>query len=191
LTIYPQTKDNLVMRLLLATIFSLLVIPVTAAEWQGPDDVLEAAAKGNAEAQLEMGILYQFGFHMPGNRVPALAWYLVAAEQGNQSAAQRSAALEKEMLPTEVEEARRLSQDLAALSAISSSTPSNPSHIPNMQEQATDLPVPEQSTAEQTPAQGEISQEAMPEPLPELAAEPAPEETAPKTDGPIQPAPAQ
>lgn len=201
LTIYPQTKDNLFMRVLLATIISLLVIPVMAADWQGPDDVLQAAAKGNPEAQLEMGILYQFGFHMPGNRVPALAWYLIAGEQGHQSAAQRGAALEKEMLPTEVEEARQLSQDLSVLSAVSSTTTSDQGHMPNMQDQATESAIApgatqEQSTSvpdqamEQNAAQGEVIQEAVPEPLPELDPETGSEKAA-EVDGPIQPDTAQ
>ena len=196
------------MRLLLTTIFSLLVIPAMAADWQGPDDVLQAASKGNPEAQLEMGILYQFGFHMPGNKVPALAWYLAAAEQGNQIAAEKSDVLQKDMLPTEVEEARQLSQNLSALSAISSSTTSNPEHMPSMQQQGTEpamesdmatgaesvkqeeMEVAPDEAMEQKSGQGEVSLEAMPEPLPDLGPESTPEK-APKTDEPIQPAPAQ
>jgi len=192
------------MRLLLVTIFSFLVIPVMAADWQGPDDVLQAASKGNPEAQLEMGILYQFGFHMPGNKMPALAWYLAAAEQGNQSAAERSDLLQKDMLPTEVEEARQLSQNLSALSAISSSTTSNPGHMPDMQEQGMapamepagqdaaaegQEAMPEKTMAPKTD-QGEVTMEAMPEPLPELGPD-TESKNKMETDGPIQPAPAQ
>lgn len=195
------------MRFLLITIICLLVLPVKAAEWSGPDDVLDAASKGNPEAQLEMGILYQFGFHMPGNKVPALAWYLASAEQGNQAAAQKSSVLEQEMLPAEVEEARALSQNLSALVAVSRTTTSNPDHVPmpppgepgqnvlpEIIEGGSDgatgsvMPetMPENSTAEkemvQKTEQGEVTQEAAPELLPSLDPETKP-------DGPITPEP--
>lgn len=189
------------MRILIATIISLLIIPVMAADWQGPDDILEAAAKGNPEAQLEMGILYQFGFHMPENKMPALAWYLAAAEQGSQVAAQKSDILQRDMLPTEVEEARQLSQNLSALAVISSSTTSNPDYMPMPAADESGQNLAPEVTGGETASEPEVSAEAMPEKAmareegqgdvtqevaPELLPELGPE-SAPKSDGPIQP----
>ena len=180
LTIYPQTKDNLVMRFLLAIIISILLGPVMADSWTGPDDVLQAAKTGNPEAQLEMGILYQYGFNMPGNNVPALAWYFVSADQGNQSAASRSDSLQRGMLPTEVEEARQLSQNLAALSSLSSETTVTPGYKPEgYAEGATENgnPAPAVEMAKDpAPAtaqteQGQTTRETSPQPLPELGPE--------------------
>ena len=170
------------MRFLLAIIISILLGPVMADGWTGPDDVLQAARVGNPEAQLEMGILYQYGFDMPGNNVPALAWYLASAEQGNQSASSRGNILQKEMLPAEVEEARQLSQNLAALSELSSKTTTTPGYKPPgyaegatenrnpppAVEMATD---PETATAQSGQNQGKPGQEKSPEPLPELGPE--------------------
>ena len=170
LTIYPQTKDNLVMRFLLAIIISILLGPVMADSWTGPDDVLQAAKTGNPEAQLEMGILYQYGFNMPGNNVPALAWYFVSADQGNQSAASRSDSLQRGMLPTEVEEARQLSQNLAALSSLSSETTVTPGYKPEgYAESATENGNPAPATAQTE--EGQTTRETSPQPLPELGPE--------------------
>ncbi|MEE8482628.1 MAG: SEL1-like repeat protein [Acidiferrobacterales bacterium] len=58
----------------------------SAAEPELPNDILRDAHAGNSEAQLEMGILYEYGFRMQGNRVVALAWYQLAADQGNERA---------------------------------------------------------------------------------------------------------
>jgi len=33
------------------------------------EQMRQTAEQGNAESQLEMGILYEFGFHMPKNNV--------------------------------------------------------------------------------------------------------------------------
>ena len=190
LTIYPQTKDNLVMRFLLVIIIGFWLGPVMADGWTGPDDVLQAAKAGNPEAQLEMGILYQYGFNMPGNNVPALAWYLASAEQGNQSAAARSDVLQKQMLPTEVGEARELSKNLAVLSSLSSETTATPGYKPQgyaeggnengnppaVVEMATD---PDPVTAQSGQATGETS----PEPLPDLGPE---TELLPEIETPAQ-----
>ena len=73
-----------------------------------------AAEKGSADAQLEMGILYEFGYNMPKNHVTALAWYLRAADQGNTLAAKRRDLIQSGMKPDEIEAAQKLSQELAA-----------------------------------------------------------------------------
>lgn len=98
----------------------LLILGLTAPLLVGAQDLssLEqmrvAAEKGSADAQLEMGILYEFGYNMPKNHVTALAWYLRAAEQGNALAAKRRDLIQSGMKPDEIEAAQKLSQELAA-----------------------------------------------------------------------------
>lgn len=53
------------------------------------DEIHRAAARGDIDAQLELGILYEFGFNMANNEVQALAWYMAAADGGNTRAAER------------------------------------------------------------------------------------------------------
>jgi TPR repeat protein len=100
-------------RILLSVFFSLLL---ATAAWAGdssrPEVIRQAAESGNAEAQLEMGILYEFGFHMEGNDVPALAWYMLAAKQGNQKAIQRRDLLMTRMSQAQIEQAQQESTQL-------------------------------------------------------------------------------
>lgn len=78
----------------------------------GPEDVLRAAQAGDPEAQLEMGILYEYGFYMEGNDIPALAWYMLAAEQGNQKAIKRRDLLMGRMSQPDIEQARQQTAQL-------------------------------------------------------------------------------
>jgi TPR repeat protein len=86
--------------------------PAWGQDSAGPQDVKAAAEAGNAEAQLEMGILYEFGFNMEGNEVPALAWYMLAAKQGNQKAVQRRDILMSRMTQPQIEQAQQQSAQL-------------------------------------------------------------------------------
>lgn len=70
------------------------------------------AEQGNVDAQLEMGILYEFGFNMPKNNVTALAWYLRAADNGNALAIKRRDVLKTHMTPDEIDAAQKLSREL-------------------------------------------------------------------------------
>lgn len=89
--------------------------PLCAQEGDArPQEVLRAAQGGDAEAQLEMGILYEFGFYMPEHNVPALAWYILAAKQGNEKAVKRRDLLMSRMTQSEVEQARRESEALVS-----------------------------------------------------------------------------
>jgi TPR repeat protein len=71
-----------------------------------PEDILQAARAGDSEAQLEMGILYEYGFRMKDNKIEALAWYMKAAERGNSRAAAYRDRLMKNLSPNEVDRAR-------------------------------------------------------------------------------------
>lgn len=92
-----------------------LSAPLLAGAQESPslEQMRAAAERGNADAQLEMGILYEFGFNMPKNVVNALAWYLRAADQGNELAARRRDTIRSGMKPEEIEAAQKLSQELA------------------------------------------------------------------------------
>lgn len=96
--------------LLFVILFS--VVPVLAAQ----DDsaslaALRAAAeRGQADAQYELGILYEFGYNFPDHAVAAYMWYSRAAGQGNAAAAKRRDLLKAQLSPSELERAQAASQ---------------------------------------------------------------------------------
>ncbi len=102
-----------------------LIAPLVAGAQESPslEQMRVAAEHGNADAQLEMGILYEFGYNMPKNHVTALAWYLRAAEQGNVLGAKRRDQIKSGMKPDEIEAAQKLSLELAALKAPATTMP--------------------------------------------------------------------
>ena len=106
--------------------FVLFSVATNADEWSGPDAVLKAAQFGNPEAQLEMGILYEYGFFMKANRAPALAWYILSANQGNRQAAQRRDLLQQKMTPAGIEQARKMAPTLLSAEAPAPIPPSEP-----------------------------------------------------------------
>lgn len=73
-----------------------------------PEPLRAAVARGDPEAYLEMGILYEFGYHAPGRKAQALAWYMRAAAQGHVRAAARRDALRARMTAEEIAHAQRL-----------------------------------------------------------------------------------
>ena len=91
------------------------------------EQMRQSSEEGSPGAQLEMGILYEFGYHMPKNNVTALAWYLRAAEQGNALAATRRDQLKAHMKPEEIEAAQKLASEMAAKKP---QTAKNPPAIP-------------------------------------------------------------
>jgi TPR repeat protein len=102
-----------------AIVFLILGLTATpllagAQDLTSLEKMRQVAEQGSADAQLEMGILYEFGFNMPKNNVTALAWYLRAVEQGNALAARRRDQIMAGMKPEEIEAAQKLSQELAA-----------------------------------------------------------------------------
>jgi TPR repeat protein len=98
--------------LLSALVGLLLTVPAWAQDTSRPEANRQAAESGNAEAQLEMGILYEFGFYMQGNDVPALAWYMLAAKQGNEKAIKRRDLLMSRMTQAQIEQAQQESTQL-------------------------------------------------------------------------------
>jgi len=93
--------------------FTLLLPVIGAAQDEASlDQLRQAATEGNAEAQLEVGILYEFGYNMPKNDITALAWYLRAADQGNVLAVARRDQLKSKMTPEDIDAAQKLSAGL-------------------------------------------------------------------------------
>lgn len=90
--------------------FLLAWLPTARADL---DSLRTAAQAGDAGAQLELGQLYEFGFGLKQNAIPAMAWYLAASRAGNERAAQRAAALKPKLSATEQQEAERMSRELA------------------------------------------------------------------------------
>ena len=102
------------MKRAMAFLILSLVAPVLAGaqDTASLEQQRQAAEQGNAEAQLEMGILYEFGYNMPKNDINALAWYLRSAEQGNAFAVKRRDQLKSHMKPDEIDAADKLSKEL-------------------------------------------------------------------------------
>lgn len=113
-------------------IFGLTATPLLAGaqDLASLEQMRQAAAQGSADAQLEMGILYEFGFNMPKNHVTALAWYLRAVEQGSALAARRRDQIMAGMNPDEIEAAQKLSQELAAQAPAATTTAPAPAAEP-------------------------------------------------------------
>lgn len=115
---------------------AILILGLTAPLHAGAQDPIslekmrQTAAQGSADAQLEMGILYEFGFNMPKNNVTALAWYLRAVEQGNALAAKRRDQIMTGMTPEEIEAAQKLSQELAVQAPPATTTAPAPAAEP-------------------------------------------------------------
>jgi TPR repeat protein len=78
----------------------------------GLTEIREAARQGDAEAQLELGILYEFGYGMANSQIAALAWYSLAARQGHPKAAARADLLKKRLPPGDVAKADSMSAKL-------------------------------------------------------------------------------
>ena len=127
-----------------ATVFLILslVVPVMAGaqDLASLEQMRQTAEQGNAEAQLEMGILYEFGYHMPKNNVTALAWYMHSAAQGNALAVKRSDQLKSHMTPDEIDAADKLSKELMTKQPAQADIPP-----------ATETPPPPEMPASSTP----------------------------------------
>jgi TPR repeat protein len=94
----------------MTTLTRTLAILLTAFLWSGVavadlDDIRRAAEAGDAEAQLELGVLFQYGFNYKDNEIPALTWYMLSANQSNAKAVKLRDALKAKMTEKDVQEA--------------------------------------------------------------------------------------
>lgn len=88
------------------------------------ETIRQAALRGDVQKQVELAVLYQYGFGLEKNEVPALAWYMIAAEQGDAVAVQRRDALRAAMAPAAVEAATREIAVLRQQMSVPASPPS-------------------------------------------------------------------
>jgi TPR repeat protein len=124
--------EDLMKRVIVFLILSIAVpVMAGAQDLASLEQMRQSAEQGDADAQLEMGILYEFGYHMPKNNVTALAWYQRSAAQGNALAVKRADELKSHMTPDEVDAADRLSKELMTKPpAQADTTPATPPATP-------------------------------------------------------------
>ena len=126
--------------LLLLALLATPAAAVTVEDPTGLENLRKSAEGGDAEAMFEIGILYEFGYRMPDNKAPALAWYRLAAEAGSSKAAIRQDALRTTMNAKEVEEANKLYGEYAGSlrkPAPAATTPAAAPAVPTPSEPAT------------------------------------------------------
>ena len=63
------------------------------------------------DAQLSLGLMYQFGNGVPEDYVLACMWYNLSAAQGNENAQEIKDILEQRMTREQITEAQRLSRE--------------------------------------------------------------------------------
>ena len=78
-----------------------------AAQWYR-----KAANQGDARAQTGLGLSYATGDGVPADYVQAYAWLNLAAAQGFEQAGQARDRLQRNMTPTQIAEAQKLSREL-------------------------------------------------------------------------------
>lgn len=98
------------LRRIVILLFALAALPAQA----GLEDIRAAAERGDIKRQFELGELYEFGFGLQQNRIPALTWYIVAAAGGHTVAAQRRDYLKQQLTPDQVATAEREAASLQA-----------------------------------------------------------------------------
>lgn len=102
------------LRTILLTTVAVLWLPLGTHAGSGLTDITAAAQRGDAEAQHELGILYEFGYRMANNQIAALAWYTLAAQQGHAKAAARRDILKARMPQSDIDKAGGMSARLFA-----------------------------------------------------------------------------
>ena len=70
-----------------------------------------AAEQGLAEAQSNLGVLYDNGYGVAQDFVQAYMWFTLAAAQGFESAAENRELIAGEMTPADISEAQRLARE--------------------------------------------------------------------------------
>lgn len=92
------------------TVPSLIAFVLAALLWQplahaDLDDIRRTAEAGDRDAQLQLGILFQYGFNYKDNEIPALTWYSLSANQGHPKAVRLRDSLKAKMSEKDVQEA--------------------------------------------------------------------------------------
>ena len=110
MTVITCTFDRQLPARSTSPILGLVAILLAAFLWSGAahadlDDIRRTAEAGDSGAQLELGILFQYGYNYKDNEIPALTWYMLSANQGNAKAAKLRDALKAKMTEKDVQEA--------------------------------------------------------------------------------------
>jgi TPR repeat protein len=79
---------------------------------QGIDYLRRAAEGGEANAQTALATSFSDGNDVPQDRITALAWATLGAQNGSQAAAAIKERVAKELIPKELEDAKVLMQRL-------------------------------------------------------------------------------
>ena len=120
------------------------------------DQIKRAAEYGDVAAQLELGILYHYGFHYKDNEVNALVWYTLAANQGDAKAAGLRDTLRAKMTQKDVDEAQTLiAQHKPKATPVTAPTVPAPAPVPETSPPPfaeTPVPVDAPAQPEATPA---------------------------------------
>jgi TPR repeat protein len=109
----PHGMKNLLLVLLFIALPTFAADPATA----GLEALRLAAEQGNADAQYELGILYEFGYHFSDHNSAAYGWYSRSAEQGNALAAKRRDILKSQLSPAEIERSQALTKSQSPAAA--------------------------------------------------------------------------
>ena len=110
MTTFARTLDRQLPARATPPILGLAAALLAALLWSNVahadlDDIRRTAEAGDSGAQLELGILFQYGFNYKDNEIPALTWYMLSANQGNAKAAKLRDALKAKMTEKDVQEA--------------------------------------------------------------------------------------
>jgi len=110
MTTFARTLDRQLPARATSPIPGLAAALLTALLWSNVahadlDDIRRAAEAGDTGAQLELGILFEYGFNYKGNEIPALTWYTLSANQGSAKAVKLRDALKAKMTEKDVQEA--------------------------------------------------------------------------------------
>ena len=151
------------------------------------EQMRRSAEQGNADAQLEMGILYEFGYNMPKNDINALAWYMHAADQGSELAIKRRDLLKSHMTPEEVDAAQKLYSEVVAGKAEKTEKTETPAPA-GMKPDASETVQPTQPPAEMPPTPGMENPPAAEQKPEDMApTEPVTDGSQPSTEKPSSP----
>lgn len=104
-------------KLLFALLFVTLPVLAAQSTTTSLEALRQAAEQGNVDAEYELGILYEFGYHFPDHKSAAYTWYSRAAERGNALAAKRRDVLKAQLSAAEIERSKTLFKSPAPSSA--------------------------------------------------------------------------
>jgi len=128
-----------------------------------------AAEAGDAEAQLELGILFDYGFNYKDNEIPALTWYMLSANQGNAKAASLRDALKSKMTEQAISEAMGQVAQYKPKPLPAGAAPYQTLRAPDSKPAPAAAPSAPASESASTPAPAPVTPSAENPPIPETA----------------------